>query len=254
MKSKSKKNTTLVLNYIGEDFWSRPVYKDQFGHLWKDENMGESEQLSLHSVSGDEFDGDPDALISQEYVIKSPAPVVDKEKSFQYMMLDRLRSDCDYYLGYGHRYPGALYCEDEKEHIEHMKKIWLSFAKDEKPEWLTWEQIENYEKEMCKEKSIMTRRRVLFTAANGIRYITPEFNGDKSEMEKFCSADSCEKDWDEIAELFRKCRNYEEFEAINIKAQSYYHSCLPDAEVLPCRQLRTYEEAPTADKILYVFG
>lgn len=254
MKSTQKGTATLVLNYIGEDFWSRPVYKDQFERLWKDENMGESKQPNLYSVSGNEFDGDPDTLINQEYVIKSPAPVVDREKSVQYMMLDRLRSDCDYYLGYGNRRPGVLPSGNEKEHIAHMKKIWLCFAEDEKPVWLTWEQIENYEKEMCKEKSIMTRRRVLFTAANGTRYITPEFNGDKSEMEKFCSADSCDKDWDEIAELFRKCRSYEEFEVTNMKAQSFYHSCLPGTEVLPCRQLRTYEETPTADKILYVFG
>jgi hypothetical protein len=30
-----------------------------------------------------------------------------------------------------------------------MKRIWLSFSEDEKPEWLPWEKILQYEKDMC---------------------------------------------------------------------------------------------------------
>ena len=30
-----------------------------------------------------------------------------------------------------------------------MKTLWLGFSEAEKPEWLTWEQILNYEKQMC---------------------------------------------------------------------------------------------------------
>lgn len=55
----------------------------------------------------------------------------------------------EYYLNMGHRYPGHLWANNEKEQIEEMKKIWLSFAEDEKPVWLTWEQILEYEKQMC---------------------------------------------------------------------------------------------------------
>ena len=67
-----------------------------------------------------------------------------------YMMLSRLESDCKYYLGYGNRYTGCLYYKDEKEHIEAMKEIYNNFPKDMKPEWLTYEQILSYEKEMVK--------------------------------------------------------------------------------------------------------
>jgi hypothetical protein len=30
-----------------------------------------------------------------------------------------------------------------------MKRIWLSFLETEKPEWLTWERILEYEKAIC---------------------------------------------------------------------------------------------------------
>ena len=49
-------------------------------------------------------------------------------------MLGRLISDCEYYLGYGYRDPDKLWAHDEKEQIEKIKKIWLSFSELEKPE------------------------------------------------------------------------------------------------------------------------
>lgn len=62
------------------------------------------------------------------------------------MMLSRLVSDCEYYLGNGNRYPKNLWAKSESEQIEEMKKIWNLL--EEKPEWLTWEQILEYEKQM----------------------------------------------------------------------------------------------------------
>lgn len=142
-------NNTLVLSYIGEDCWSRPVYQDQFKQLWKDIELGNGEMPCLYSVTGNEFDGEPDWPINQTFIIQPTENKVSQEKKFQYQMLDRLRCDCDYYLGYGHRNPRNLWAKDEKEHIGHMKSIWLSFSEEEKPEWLTWEQILEYEKAMC---------------------------------------------------------------------------------------------------------
>lgn len=31
--------------------------------------------------------------------------IVNRDKTFRYMLLSRLQSDCDYYLHYGGRYP-----------------------------------------------------------------------------------------------------------------------------------------------------
>lgn len=136
----------LILKYIGEDSWSRPVYKDQFQHIYKDVNCGRSAP-SLFSSVNDEFDGEPDMPIDREFHIVGIE--VKKDKRFEYMMLDRLRCDCEYYLGYGNRNAKILIDGSPQAHIENMKKRWLEFAEDEKPQWLTWEQILEYEKQMC---------------------------------------------------------------------------------------------------------
>ncbi len=84
-----------------------------------------------------------------EYIKKLIAerPATD---NFKYMLLSRMKQDCEYYLGYGNRSKKYLWSEDEKEHIENMKALWNSFPIGEKPEWLTMRQIKKYEKEMLK--------------------------------------------------------------------------------------------------------
>ena len=52
--------------------------------------------------------------------------VIHKDSVFRYQLLDRLRSDCEYYLNYGNRHP----------------------KEDEKPEWLTMDEILEYSKKM----------------------------------------------------------------------------------------------------------
>ena len=71
------------------------------------------------------------------------------EPRFRYMMLSRMKQDCDYYLGYGNRYANHLWAGDEKAQIENMKALWNSFPEEDKPEWLTWEELLEYEKKMC---------------------------------------------------------------------------------------------------------
>jgi len=72
--------------------------------------------------------------------------ILDHEDSYRYQMLDRFRHDCGYFLGDAKRNPEKLWAKDVKTHIEYMKALWNSFT--EKPEWLTWEEIEEYEKAM----------------------------------------------------------------------------------------------------------
>lgn len=55
------------LRYIGTDFWSRAVYEDENGKLWKDVDlMPPGEALGLCDVSGNEFDGEPSAPMKRE--------------------------------------------------------------------------------------------------------------------------------------------------------------------------------------------
>lgn len=149
MNSKVKRNTVLKMKYLGDDFRSQPTYCDQFGRLWKDIGLGENVVPDLYSVPGNEFDGEPYRPIKQKFILKTRKEFVSRDKSFQYQMLDRLRCDCEYYLGFGCRNPGVLWAKDEKEQIEAMKAIWCSFSEEEKPEWITWDKILEYEKNMC---------------------------------------------------------------------------------------------------------
>lgn len=74
--------------------------------------------------------------------------ILKSEAEFRYMMLGRFREDCEYYLNYGNRNSKALWSLDERKHIENMKALHNSFEENDKPEWLTWEQILEYEKLM----------------------------------------------------------------------------------------------------------
>lgn len=64
---------------------------------------------------------------------------------FRYQLLDRMVSDCKYYLGYGNRHPKYLWAGNEEDQIKLMKSLWDSFPVDQKPEWLTWGDILEYE-------------------------------------------------------------------------------------------------------------
>ena len=135
----------IKLHYIGTDYWGCPVYKDQNDKLWKDTNLGDGEP-SLYSSSNNEIDGEPDHPINIEHEF-----ITKYEKnpnSSNYLMLGRLRSDCDYYLGHGRRCEKYISGKNGVDTISEMKKLWNGFPADSKPERLTMEDIEEYEREM----------------------------------------------------------------------------------------------------------
>lgn len=70
------------------------------------------------------------------------------DSAFLYQLLDRMKSDCQYYFGNGRIYGAHLWGREEKRHIAYMKEIWESFSPSEKPEWLTYEDILAYERRL----------------------------------------------------------------------------------------------------------
>jgi len=56
------------LRFIGVDYWSRPVYKDVDGRLWKDINLGCGIPY-LYSSSSNDFEGELDMPLNGEYEI-----------------------------------------------------------------------------------------------------------------------------------------------------------------------------------------
>ncbi len=68
---------------------------------------------------------------------------------YRYMLLDRLKQDCEYFLGNGNgNAEHSLWAKDIDEQIAKMKELYNSFADNEKPEWITIEDINDYEKKM----------------------------------------------------------------------------------------------------------
>lgn len=70
------------------------------------------------------------------------------DNEYQYMLLDRLKTDCEYFLGNGNGSVKHLWAGDIDEQIDKMKELYNSFADNEKPEWITMKDINNYEKKM----------------------------------------------------------------------------------------------------------
>ena len=146
-------NNTLTVTFIGYDDFSNPTYKTEAGTLLKDLNDN-SELPYLHTVSGNDIDGEPITAICNIEKYKNRGIVIlgrenepTKDEKFRYMMLSRLKQDCDYYLG--NRSTKYLWAGSEKDQIQEMKTRHNAFTDDKKPEWLTWVDILRYENLMC---------------------------------------------------------------------------------------------------------
>ena len=70
------------------------------------------------------------------------------EPKFRYMMLSRMKSDCDYYLGNGNGSTNHLWAGDERSQIANMVALWNTFEPEDNPEWLTWDELMDYAQKM----------------------------------------------------------------------------------------------------------
>ena len=70
------------------------------------------------------------------------------EETFNYQMLSRMKSDCEYFLGAGNRSTKHLWAKNVDAQINAMKCTWQNLK--EKPEWCTWQNILDYERKMKK--------------------------------------------------------------------------------------------------------
>mgnify|MGYP003046271341 CR=1 FL=1 len=69
------------------------------------------------------------------------------DHSGDYVLLDRLRADCDYFLGAGGRSEKHLWAGSVHAQIKKMRELYDALA--EKPEWLTAEAIDRYAAQMA---------------------------------------------------------------------------------------------------------
>ncbi len=69
-------------------------------------------------------------------------------ESSDYQLLDRLRSDCEYYLGAGQLSEKHLWAGSVEAQISKMRELYAALP--EKPEWLTEQDIDRYEARMSR--------------------------------------------------------------------------------------------------------
>lgn len=144
----------LILKYAGfRDFSGDKVYQDDEGIYYSKDDYNDIIYI------GKDPDNDPYGSIKNiarykdmEVITVGDENEPTEAERLNYMMLGRLESDCKYYLGYGNRCAKHLWAGDEKRQIEEMKRIYNGFTDDKKPEWLTWENILEYEKELTQLK------------------------------------------------------------------------------------------------------
>lgn len=75
--------------------------------------------------------------------------VLQHDEQFRYMLLDRLKQDCLYFIN-GGCYQERLWAGNVIDHIAYMRAIWKSFPKGSKPEWITKKEIDKLEHAMLK--------------------------------------------------------------------------------------------------------
>lgn len=75
---------------------------------------------------------------------------IDKTQPFEdeYRLLSHLKSDCEYFLGTGARAEKHLWAGSVDEQIDKMRELYDLLP--EKPEWLSKQDIDNYERQMIK--------------------------------------------------------------------------------------------------------
>lgn len=141
---------TLELTRVGEHRMEGGLYKDKNGNYYvdcHDEPKDSGVSVVYRLSPKNEIDGEPDKMIECEVKILNPLSEREKRMKafkFDYMMLDRMRVDCEYYKSAEHF--NNSHASTIRETIEEMKRIWNKFPKDLKPNWITYEQILGYEK------------------------------------------------------------------------------------------------------------
>lgn len=132
------------------------LYKDENGLYYVDqfqEPVPDTPSVVYKLCPPTEPDGEPGWPITCNIEILNP--FTEKEKRMRwfrhdYMMLSRMQADCKYYTS--ERHFNNAHAQTWEQHIEAMKELWKKFPEDLKPEWCTWEQILDYEKQFSTNK------------------------------------------------------------------------------------------------------
>lgn len=186
----------------------------------QNEDKTASTELDLDQIDSDlDFVIDDSLTESSEQIAdENLSEDYDEDIKFKYMLLDRLRTDCDYFLGAGHGYEGHLWAGSIKDQITKMRKLYNELP--EKPEWLSLEDIDNYEKEMTNYKSNTVKETCNKT-------LTEDDNIDKPYTEKEVEEEirNLTNDFQVQSDVIR-CRFIEELDAAINLLEQYYNNVI----------------------------
>jgi hypothetical protein len=141
---------TLELTRVGEHRMEGGLYKDKNGKYYVDchSEIESGKFGTVYRLSpSTEPDGEPDVSFDGMIFITNPPTKKElREKAFRhdYMMLSAMQTNCKYYQSADHY--NRAHVSTIQETIEEMKKLWHKFPEDLKPEWISLEEIEGYEK------------------------------------------------------------------------------------------------------------
>lgn len=110
--------------------------------IYRNENGDE-----IVTVREDENAVDADPVETLKKVLANAEETAPRGYTFEYMLLDRLRMDCEYYLGAGKRGEKHLWAGNRQAQIAKMRELYEMIP--DKPEWLTPEMINSYEARMA---------------------------------------------------------------------------------------------------------
>ena len=109
-----------------------------------------SGDVSMRDITFDDTVGIPINRIENIDFVRSllAEQSIDKTQPFEdeYRLLSRLKSDCEYFLGTGARAEKHLWAGSVDEQIDKMRELYDLLP--EKPEWLSKQDIDNYERQM----------------------------------------------------------------------------------------------------------
>lgn len=109
-----------------------------------------SDDVSMRDITFEDTVGIPINRIENIDFVRSllAEQSIDKTQPFEneYRLLSRLKSDCEYFLGTGARAEKHLWAGSVDEQIDKMRELYDLLP--EKPEWLSKQDIDNYERQM----------------------------------------------------------------------------------------------------------
>lgn len=134
--------------------WTKKLAAQGFDVIQTKEQQLAEQMAQKQETAQEQAEPAPEATEPKENVQnteQADAQSATNDHSYEYMLLDRLRSDCEYFLGTGETAENNHLCAGNPEaQIEKMQELYDMLP--EKPEWLTQEDINQYAQQMIPEK------------------------------------------------------------------------------------------------------